>query len=80
MTLTLNAVIQFFSQDTPAYDAVLPNQDWMQTHQQFRRDNRNSHILITYALAMTLTLRMATTTKILHDTLAHDAALPYQIW
>ena len=34
-----------FQQDTPASDAVLPNQDWMQTHQQIRRDNRNSHIL-----------------------------------
>ena len=35
-----------FPQNTPAYDAVLSNQVWLQTDQQFRRYNRNSHILI----------------------------------
>ena len=27
----------FFPQDTPAYNAVLPNQVWLQTNQQSRR-------------------------------------------
>ena len=36
----------FFPQDTPAYDAVLTNQVWLQTEQQFRRYNRHSHLLI----------------------------------
>ena len=35
-----------FPQDTQAYDAVLWNQVWLQIDQQFRRYNRNSHILI----------------------------------
>ena len=35
-----------FPQDTPAYNAVLLNQVWLQTDQQFRKYNRNSHILI----------------------------------
>ena len=46
-----------FPQDTPAYDASLPNQVWMQIDQQFRRYDRNSHILIISALAVTLTLK-----------------------
>ena len=50
VTLTLNAVISFFPQDTPVYDAVLSNQVWLQTDQQFRRYNKNSHILIIKAL------------------------------
>ena len=41
-----------------------------------------SHILITRALAVTLTLKIATTknTTFPHVTLASDAASPYQIW
>ena len=35
-----------FPRDTPAYDAVLLNQIWLQTDQQFRRYSKNSHILI----------------------------------
>ena len=35
-----------FPQNTRAYDAVLANQVWLQTNEQFRRYNRNSHILI----------------------------------
>ena len=35
-----------FPQDTQAYDAILWNKVWLQTDQQFRRYNRNSHILI----------------------------------
>ena len=33
-------------QDTLAYDAVPPNQVWLQTDQQLRRYSKNSHILI----------------------------------
>ena len=32
-----------FQQDTLAYDAVLPNQAWLQTDQHFRRYNRKSY-------------------------------------
>ena len=35
-----------FQQDTPAYDAVLTNQVWLQTDQQFRKYGKNCHILI----------------------------------
>ena len=47
-----------FPQDIPVYDAVLASQVWLQTNQQFRRYNRNSHnfILIIQALAVNLTL------------------------
>ena len=31
-----------FPQDTPAYDALLSNQVWLQTDQQFRRYRKNS--------------------------------------
>ena len=34
-----------FQQNTPAYDAVLSNQVWLQADQQFRRHSKNSHIL-----------------------------------
>ena len=44
--LDLNTVIYFFSQKTPANDAVLSNQVWLQMDQQFRRYSKNSHILI----------------------------------
>ena len=43
-----------FPQDIPTYDAVLSNQVWLQTDQQFRRYSRSSHILIVLALAVTL--------------------------
>ena len=65
--LTQNPI---FQQNTPAYDAVLSNQVWLQTDQQFRRYNRNSHILIILALAVTFTL----------STVGYDAAWPYQVW
>ena len=53
---------------TPAYDAVLSNQVWLQSDQQFRIYNRNSHILVIYALTVTLTL------DTVNHTLAYDAA------
>ena len=57
-----------FQQDSLAYDAVLSNQVWLQTDQQFRIYNRNSHILVIYALTVTLTL------DTVNHTLAYDAA------
>ena len=64
MTLTLNAIIHFFfSQDTLAYDDVSPDQVWLPRNQQFRKYSRKSHILITRALAVTMTLKIATTMK-----------------
>ena len=45
-----------FPQNTPAYDASLSTQVWLQIDQQFTRYKRNSHILIVYALTVTLTL------------------------
>ena len=60
VTLTMNAVIQSFSQDTLAYDDVSSDQVWLPKNQQFRRySSRKSHILITWALAVTLTLKIA---------------------
>ena len=38
--LDLECSNQVFPQDTLAYDAVLPNQVWLQTDQQFRRFNK----------------------------------------
>ena len=32
-----------FPQDSPAYDAVLSNQIWLQTDQHFRRYSRNNN-------------------------------------
>ena len=58
VTLTLNAVIQFFSQNTLAYDDVLSDQVWLPRNQQFRRYGRKSHILIKWALAVILTLKI----------------------
>ena len=46
-----------FSQNTLAYDAVLSNQVWLQTDQQFRRHSENGQILLIKALAVTLTLK-----------------------
>ena len=62
MTLTLNAVIHFFSQHTLAYDDVSSDQVWLSRNQQFRKYSRKSHILIIWTPAVTLTLKIATTT------------------
>ena len=43
----LDCTTPIFPLDIPAYDNILSNQVWLQTNQQFRRYNRNSHILIT---------------------------------
>ena len=49
-----------FQQDTLAYDAVLSNQVWLQTDQQFINHNRNGHILIIKVLAVAVTLTLQT--------------------
>ena len=44
--LDLQGSSPIFPHDTLSNDGVLSNQVWLQTNQQFRRHNRNSHILI----------------------------------
>ena len=41
--LDLECSNPIFQQDTLSYDAILPNQIWLQTNQQFRRYNRKSY-------------------------------------
>ena len=48
-----------FSINTLAYDNVLSDQVWWQKDQQFKRCSRNHHILIIWALAVTLALKIA---------------------
>ena len=62
-----------FPQDTLAFDAVLANQVSLQTHQQFGRYSRNSHIFIIEALTVTLTL------MIVYHFFLPDTP-PYQVW
>ena len=49
----------FFSQDTLAYDDVPSDQVWLPKNEQFRRYTWKSHILIVWALTVTLTLKIA---------------------
>ena len=42
-----------------AYDNVLSTQVWWQKDQQFRRYSKKCHVLIIWALALTLTLKIA---------------------
>ena len=69
----------FFPQDSPAYDAVLSNQVWLETDQQFKRYSKNSHILVIKALAVTLTLKIMNQ-FFPHDTSPRDNTPPYQVW
>ena len=63
-----------FLQDTPAYDAVLSNQVWLQTDQQFRRYNTDSHIFI-ITISHHCDFHIEHCEPVfLHDTLAYDAA------
>ena len=62
-----------FQQDTLAYDALLSNQVWLQTDQQFRRYSRNDHILINISPHCDLDTEHSEPI-FLHDTLAYDAA------
>ena len=48
-----------FSQDIPPYNDVPSNKIRLQKDQKFRRSSRNSHILIIWALTVTLTLKKA---------------------
>ena len=56
-----------FSYYNLASDYVSSDQVWLPRTQQFRMYSRKSHILIIWALAVTLTLKIATTTKCRHD-------------
>ena len=47
-----------FPQDTPAFDAVLSNQVWLQTDQKFRRHSKSNYILIIEAHVVTLTFKI----------------------
>ena len=67
--LDLECSNSIFSQDTLAYDDVSSDQVWLPRNQQFRKYSRKSHILIIWALTVTLTLKIATTTK----TFPHDS-------
>ena len=59
MTFTLNAVIFFFfSHYTLGYDDVSSDQVWLPRNQQFRKYSTKSHILIIWALVVTLTLKI----------------------
>ena len=58
VTLTLNVVIQFFSNSTLANDDVSPDQVWLPRNQQFRKYSRKSNILIIWALTVTVTLKV----------------------
>ena len=49
----------FFPQDALAYDSLSSDQSWSQKNQQFRRYRSQSHILIIWTRAMTLTLKTA---------------------
>ena len=74
MTLTLKTVMQFFPQDTLAYAAVLSDQAWLQTDQQFRRYNTISHF---FYISISPHCDLDTEHSVpifLHDTLAYDAA------
>ena len=62
VTLTLNAVVKFFLQDTLAYDDVSSDQVWLPRNQHLKKYGRKNHILITWALSVTLTLKIATKT------------------
>ena len=60
-----------FAQDTPAYDAVLSIQVWLQTDQQFRKYHKNK----SYFGYISPYLDIEHSEPIfLHDTLAYDAA------
>ena len=74
--LDLECSNPIFQQDTLSYDAILPNQIWLQTNQQFRRYNRKSYF-DPMSPRCDLDLEHK---KSPHDTLAHDVASPYQIW
>ena len=46
--LDLECSNQIFPQDTPAYDAVLSNQVWLQSGKQFRRYNKKKQSYFDY--------------------------------
>ena len=78
MTLTLNAVIHFFPQDTLAYNAVLPNQVWLQMDQQFGRYTRKSYF--DYKSPHCDLDTGDHEPIILPDTMPHDNTPSFQVW
>ena len=83
MTLTLNAVIIFFSQDTLAYDDVSSDQVWLLKNEQFRRHGTKESYFDHMKPRCDLDLEDSnkqTNKQKFCMTLAHDAASPYQIW
>ena len=55
-----NPFFFFLSLDTLPYVDVSSDQVWLARNQQFKKYSRKSHILIIQALAVTLTLKIAT--------------------
>ena len=78
MTLTLNAVIPFFTLDPPAYDTVLSNQVWLQTAQKFKNTVK---IVIFDYISPGCDLDTKDSEQIFpHDTLPHNNTSQYQVW
>ena len=76
--LDLDAVIQFFSQGTLAYDDVSSDQVWQPGNQQFRKYCRKSYF---DHMSPCCDLDLENSKPIfLHDTLTHDDASQYQVW
>ena len=72
VTLTLNAVIHFSSQDILAYDDVSSDEVWLPWNQNIVESHMSPRC--------DLHLEESNNNKIPHDTLAHDASAPYHIW
>ena len=70
-----------FTQDTPDKDDVPSHKIWLQKDRQFSRYYRNSHVRLYYPSKSQCDLDLEHCKPILsHDTLAHDAVPPYQVW
>ena len=74
---------QFFSQDTLAYNVKSSDQVWLPRNQQFRKKQQKESYLDHTSPCCDPDLDDSTHKKMsfcMTDTLAHDAASPYQIW
>ena len=69
----LEHINSIFPQDTPAYDALLSIQVWLQTNQQFRRYNKNKSYFDYMSLRCDLDIEH-NEPIFLHVILAYDAA------
>ena len=77
--LDLEPVIPFFSQDTLVYADVPEDQVWLPKNQHFRRYNRKKSSSDHMSPCSNLDLEDSKQIS-LHDTLAHDVILLYQVW